>query len=146
MAGTAEQCRINAQKSTGPRTLEGKAKVAKNRLTHGLRVENPALLPTEDYATFEGMLQGLVDQYEPDGPIEWHLVQTIAMCMVKQHRTWMAEAAIGAGQLLPPPEAPERVDPYPSTRNPIAEWAKLNESRTENHPEELKKSGLFLNW
>jgi len=38
--------RLNARKSTGPRTEEGKAKVALNAVTHGLRARG-VVLPGE---------------------------------------------------------------------------------------------------
>lgn len=95
MAGTPDQTRRNAKLSTGPRSPEGKAIVSKNRTTHGLLSQQPPLLDTEDYATFEGVIQGLIEQYQPQGPLEHHLIQQIGMCILRQHRAWQAEAVAG---------------------------------------------------
>jgi hypothetical protein len=43
--------RANAQKSTGPRTPEGKAVVSLNSLTHGIRCSR-VVLPGDDEAEF----------------------------------------------------------------------------------------------
>lgn len=95
MAGNPDQTRQNSLLSTGPRSKEGKAVVSRNRQTHGLLSQNPPLLDSEDYTTFEGTLRGLVKQYQPQGPLEHHLIQQIAMCMLRQHRAWQAEAIAG---------------------------------------------------
>ena len=54
--------RFNAQKSTGPRTPEGKAKVAQNAVTHGL-LARAAVLQGEDWEEYtcyhEKMLRGI---------------------------------------------------------------------------------------
>ncbi|MEA5452059.1 hypothetical protein VB780_26025 [Leptolyngbya sp. CCNP1308] len=95
MAGNPEKTRRNALLSTGPRTAEGKAIAARNRTTHGLLAKQPPLLDSEDFSTFEGILQGLIKQYQPQGPLENHLIQQIGMCMLRQHRAWQAEAIAG---------------------------------------------------
>ena len=50
----AEANRKNAQRSTGPRTAGGKARVAQNAITHGLLSEK-ALLPDEDPQALEAL-------------------------------------------------------------------------------------------
>jgi hypothetical protein len=95
MAGNPDKTRQNALLSTGPRSAEGKAVVSQNRTTHGLLSTNPPLLDSEDYSTHQGILQGLIDQYQPVGPLEHHCIQQIAMCMLRQHRAWLAEATAG---------------------------------------------------
>jgi hypothetical protein len=68
--------RRNAEKSTGPRTEQGKAVVAQNAVTHGLWARRP-ILKDEDPQEFElhrtRMLQGLA----PDGPKEEPLAERI---------------------------------------------------------------------
>ena len=95
MAGTPDQTRQNSLLSTGPRSAQGKAIVSRNRTTHGLLSQKPPLLDSEDYTTFQGTLRGLVKQYQPQGPLEHHLVQQVAMCILRQHRAWQAEAVAG---------------------------------------------------
>jgi len=57
--------RRNAQRSTGPRTLEGKAKSRWNALQHGLlakAVIPPSLEPYESRADFDSLLAALVER------------------------------------------------------------------------------------
>ncbi len=54
----------NPGRSTGPRTPAGKANSSMNRLTHGCRSEI-LLLPFEDPAEFEFMLQSWMQAYNP---------------------------------------------------------------------------------
>jgi len=95
MAGNPDITRQNSQLSTGPRSQEGKAIASRNNTQHGLLAKAPPLLGTEDYTTLEGVLTGLVEEYQPQGPLEHHLVQQIAMCILRQHRAWKAEAVAG---------------------------------------------------
>lgn len=95
MAGNPDTTRKNAQLSTGPRSREGKAIASRNNTQHGLLSRQPPLLHTEDYTTLEGVLTALVEEYQPQGPLEHHLVQQIAMCILRQHRAWKAEAVAG---------------------------------------------------
>ena len=63
--------RRNAQKSTGPRTPEGKAKASANATTHGLSSPrgNPlapgTFLHTEDPSAFQTLLDEYVVTYQP---------------------------------------------------------------------------------
>jgi hypothetical protein len=50
-AARAAQNRLNAQKSTGPKTPEGKRRSSRNAVKHGLCSESP-LLPHECDATY----------------------------------------------------------------------------------------------
>ena len=52
----AEANRQNAQKSTGPKTAEGKARSRFNAVKHGMRAATP-VLPGEDAAAFDARLE-----------------------------------------------------------------------------------------
>ncbi|MBI1895265.1 MAG: hypothetical protein HYS04_01825, partial [Acidobacteria bacterium] len=56
--------RRNAQSSTGPRTLEGKAASRFNALRHGLAAECP-VIPGENAALYETLRDAFLDQYRP---------------------------------------------------------------------------------
>ena len=61
--------RLNAQKSTGPRTPQGKATVAQNALKHGLRARQ-AVIVGEDPGQFETHRDQLLAELAPQGPLE----------------------------------------------------------------------------
>jgi len=91
--------RANAQFSTGPRTPEGKAAVAHNRVTHGLSSRNFYLLPDEDPEEYQVMLAAYREEHQPDGPTESFLVDELAHCQWKLRRIAAVEAGLlGAGE------------------------------------------------
>ena len=65
--------RANAQRSTGPRTAEGKARAAQNGLKHGL-CARATLLPEEDPAEFEALVADLKARWRPADEIELALL------------------------------------------------------------------------
>jgi hypothetical protein len=72
-----EANRRNAQKSTGPRTAEGKSNSSRNNLRHGLTGQL-SLLPAEDREAHEAFCNELVDSFNPQTPMERQLAQSIA--------------------------------------------------------------------
>jgi len=69
--------RENAQKSTGPITPEGKAKIRLNALTTGL-TGRTVCLPTDDAALYQSLILSYEKLFQPLGPEESGLVQSIA--------------------------------------------------------------------
>ena len=74
--GQIEANRINAQKSTGPRTPEGKAVVSQNAITHGL-LARAGVIPGEDEHEFAAHREGLLQQLRPGAPLEEVLADRI---------------------------------------------------------------------
>ena len=72
-----EANRANAQKSTGPRTPEGKAKVAQNALKHGLLAKQ-AVVVGEDTDDFDLLRDQFRAELAPVGLTESRLVERIA--------------------------------------------------------------------
>ncbi len=68
--------RENAQHSTGPRTVEGKARVSLNACTHGM-FSKTVVLPGEDRQHFEALGQSYADQYSPASDEERRLVDLL---------------------------------------------------------------------
>ena len=68
--------RQNAQKSTGPKTPEGKAAVRHNSLKHGL-LSKEVLLPREDEAALKELSERLGAELQPVGELESLLVDRI---------------------------------------------------------------------
>jgi hypothetical protein len=68
--------RSNAQKSTGPRSAEGKAVVAQNAVKHGLaaRLE---VIRGEDQAEFDRHREGMLDELAPVGARELMLAERV---------------------------------------------------------------------
>jgi len=76
-----------SNKSTGPRTDEGKAASSKNALRHGL-ASGAILIPGEDPAQFQTLEQALFDQHQPVNATEILLVADMA----KHH--WLKDRAL----------------------------------------------------
>ncbi len=124
--------RSNAQKSTGPRTPEGKATVAQNAVKHGLLAQE-VVIKGEDPGEFELYRDGMLEELAPAGLMEsmlaerivslsWRLrraerLQVAAFDRVEEKNeplpvldhedaAWLLERIVERGIRIPPP-APE---------------------------------------
>jgi hypothetical protein len=86
-----EANRLNAQKSTGPKTPEGRAAVRLNGVTHGLTAET-IVLKGESQADFTNLLDSLEAEHDPASPTEEALVVQLAMATWRLRRLYHAEA------------------------------------------------------
>ena len=68
--------RRNAQKSTGPRTIEGKAAVSQNAVKHGLLAERD-VISSESQADFDQYRDQLLAELDPASPMESMLAERI---------------------------------------------------------------------
>ena len=71
-----EANRRNAEKSTGPRTAEGKAKVRLNAVTHGL-TSTTVVLPHEDEQAYQHRLEAWTTELKPPGELGRYLVERV---------------------------------------------------------------------
>ena len=72
----------NSQKSTGPKTEEGKARSSRNRLSHGF-ASSTRFVKGEDPAEFNLLLDDLISEHQPATPTEQILVEQMA------HHHWI---------------------------------------------------------
>jgi len=89
----AEANRKNAQRSTGPRTARGKARVARNATIHGLLSEM-VLLPDEDPQALEALAEAVRDAWKPEGAQEDLLVEWMIQTLWRLRRLGRVEAGI----------------------------------------------------
>ena len=87
-----EANRLNAQHSTGPSTPEGRAAVRLNGLKYGLYAET-LILPGEDPAEFDALLDRLDAEHQPATPTEELFISQIAMASWRRARVQRMEAA-----------------------------------------------------
>ena len=85
--------RLNAARSTGPRTPAGKTQSSRNALAHGLRSVSP-VLPGEDAAAWEGFRAGVVADLRPVGVLEADQANWIASLMWRRRRVVDFEVAV----------------------------------------------------
>lgn len=121
--------RLNAQKSTGPRTEEGKAKVAQNAVTHGLRAQT-AVLAGEDREKYDAFCTRLLEEWEPDGPDEEVLARRVVDLTWRLQRAGRSQNEVFAAlyaqyvaekQSQASEESPTS-DPGPGTAGEGASW------------------------
>jgi hypothetical protein len=82
--------RANAKLSTGPITIEGKAKSSRNNFRHGLTQNegNIILLETKSQDEYNEALQDFLDEWKPATPTERDLVERLA------GRQWLRRRAM----------------------------------------------------
>ena len=130
MSGTSpkqlEANRCNAQRSTGPRTPAGKARVKFNALKHGLLAKS-VILPirsrSEKRSHFDALLAQLIDELKPVGILEDMLVEKIAVSYWRLRRALRAEAGEICDNIRNFRRYPYTTDPatlaLPSSRNTL---------------------------
>ena len=88
-----EANRRNSHRSTGPRTRTGKATSKMNAMKHGLLAEQ-VVVRGEDPTEFTQVVNSLIDEFQPQGPLEEQLVERVAACMWRLRRLYRVEAEI----------------------------------------------------
>jgi len=68
--------RRNAQKSTGPRTIEGKAAISKNAVKHGLLTRRD-VITSESQADFDLYRAQILNELDPVSPMESILAERV---------------------------------------------------------------------
>ena len=88
-----EANRRDARKSTGPRSPAGKARSSRNAVKHGLLTARVVLLdhPDEDPREFDGLLDGLMEDFKPHSTIEQMLVERLAASFWRLRRAYRFE-------------------------------------------------------
>src|ERR1019366_3152697 len=97
-----EANRLNAQRSTGPRTPAGKARVSSNALKHGL-TGREVVLPNENPDDFEFFRADLLSSLDPQGELEGALAEKIVADFWRLRRVPIFEATLyrrGCAELL----------------------------------------------
>jgi hypothetical protein len=135
--------RANSQKSTGPRTEEGKARSAANARTHGLTGRDLVILPGEEQE-FDDLQTGLYEETKPEGVLEDELFKAFIHAAWNQRRCRRSEAGLqkkaaaeGLDPLLDPTLADDlkRIDLY--ARRASSAFHKnmkaLRDRQTERH-------------
>jgi hypothetical protein len=85
--------RLNAQKSTGPRSEEGKAVSRFNALKHAASAKS-LVIPGEDDSTLAQLAASYHEQFQPVGPEEALLVEKIVAADWTQRRMHRLEAEV----------------------------------------------------
>src|ERR1700733_7560193 len=88
-----EANRRNAQKSTGPRTQEGKDRSRRNGLQHGLTAKT-WMLEDEDPEALVDLLNEIREKFNPQDTDEDFLIERMAKTRFKYNRIMPIEAAI----------------------------------------------------
>ncbi len=85
--------RSNSQKSTGPRTPEGKSSSSKNAITHGL-LSREVVLPDEDFDAHAQMSHAILKDLSPAGPLEHAIAELATAALWRLHRVRRIETAL----------------------------------------------------
>ncbi|MEN6309063.1 MAG: hypothetical protein ABFD91_15050 [Anaerohalosphaeraceae bacterium] len=104
-----EANRLNAKKSTGPKTPAGKARSSRNAFIHGLSSQRPTVT-IENSAEFNAFANKFMDQYEPLEPSEIFLVRRIACMAWRIQRAQCYETLVLDNLCCSIPEDDSRTD------------------------------------
>jgi hypothetical protein len=96
-----EANRLNSQKSTGPRSVEGKARSSQNALKSGIDAES-LIIHGEDRAALEALTQEYVERFHPTTPEQRHYVDTLIRNDWQLRRLAKVDAQIWERELISP--------------------------------------------
>ncbi len=95
----SDAARTNGAKSHGPITPEGQAKSSQNSTTHGLGAKS-IVLPGESNEEYQFLLDGYVDQFDPQGVVELELVENMAAAQWRLRRIRSIETELLSTELV----------------------------------------------
>jgi hypothetical protein len=125
--------RRNAQESTGPRSIEGKRRSSLNALRHGFTAKT-ALIPGEQPAQLDQLVQDMVDAMKPEDPLELELVVRAASLVWRLRRIPTFEVALyecAKGDLLREPRHMHPKVTYPTVMTPRKTMANVDADKRE---------------
>ncbi|MGD0497168.1 MAG: hypothetical protein ABSC23_01915 [Bryobacteraceae bacterium] len=93
--------RLNAMKSSGPRTDAGKAVFRFNALKHGIDA-HALVIPGEDPAQLEALALDYDRQFRPVGPLETFFIETLVKSDWDRRRYARIEAQLIRLSVAPP--------------------------------------------
>ena len=118
--------RLNAQKSTGPRTLEGKARSSQNARKHAFTASTFNVLRLEDMHEVAHLKADLVACYHPVNAQELVAIERIALAQQTLLRAARLETGLFTSCLN------DAIDPL--GENPIVPMTPDPHSRSRSHP------------
>ncbi len=111
--------RANGAKSRGPKTEAGRKASSMNAVTHGLYT-NGVVLANESREEYQEMLDGYLRQFQPDGPVEFHLVEEMVAAKWRQRRLWAIEADLLEDEMIQQKAKLDAEDPGYSPITPLS--------------------------
>ena len=94
-----QSARTNGAKSHGPKTKAGLEKSSKNALTHGL-YSATTVLASESREQYQALLDAYIQQFQPDGPVESHLIEEMVAAKWRQRRLWAIETDLLEDEII----------------------------------------------
>ncbi len=125
--------RRNAARSTGPRTAEGKARVARNAVKHGFFAAIQRWSP-EQHRDYADLLEGLRNDFKPASGLE-------EVCIATMAESWVRMASVMRYENVAALEYHQRKDREIDDR--IAATDSAEAARLEAHREQLRRAGLW---
>ena len=125
--------RLNAQKSTGPRTEEGKQRASLNATRHGLTGQ-VLTLTAEEMKALHALIGDLEKQYLPGTTHEKHLVHMLAQLQYRLHRIMATEHNLFAIGLTENSDLWDVNHPEAQTAFVLAETYAARRTRCSRYP------------
>ncbi|HLH00369.1 MAG TPA: hypothetical protein VKX49_28950 [Bryobacteraceae bacterium] len=94
----SQSARENGAKSRGPKTEAGKMRSSQNAIRHGLTAQT-IVLPSEDPADYQRLLDGYLQQFRPAGQVELDLVHEIVASKWRLNRLILIETQLLANSI-----------------------------------------------
>jgi hypothetical protein len=114
-----DSARANGAKSHGPKTEAGRKISSMNALTHGLYAKG-VVLPNEPHAQYQEMLEAYLQQFQPNGPVEFDLVEEMVAAKWRQRRLWAIEADLLDDEMVLQKAKLDEEDPGYSPITPLS--------------------------
>ncbi len=132
--------RLNALKSTGPRSSAGKARSRQNAVKHGLTAQQ-LLLPGEAPTALDELRQSVFDRLAPEGALEIQLVERVVSLVWRLRRVPGFEVALFAWTKHAQAQAHDTFDPMIDPRTLTTSNRFLDNA--ESGPDSLEMGRTF---
>jgi hypothetical protein len=94
-----DSARANGAKSHGPKTEAGRKISSRNAVTHGLYSKG-VVIAKESSEQYQEMLDAYIQQFQPNGLVEFDLVEEMVAAKWRQRRLWSIETDLIEDQIL----------------------------------------------